>query len=86
VLVGAECLKLVYRPIEQFCGAQRLLRLIVDPPELRPAVYFEADLQRWSNLTAPQSQMTDTDTEHASPRRSRIFSTKDPQFYFDSST
>ncbi len=39
-----------------------------------------------SNLTAPQSQMRDTDTDYASPRRSRIFSTTDPQFYFDSST
>ena len=33
----------------------RLLRLILDPPDLRPPVYFEADLQRGSNLTAPQS-------------------------------
>ena len=49
-----------------------LFRLILDPLDLEPAVYFEADLQRGSNLTAPQSQMRDTDTDYASPRRLRI--------------
>jgi hypothetical protein len=63
-----------------------LLWLILDPLDLRPTVYFEADLQRGSNLTAPQSQMTDTDTDYVFPRRSRISSNSDPQFYFDSST
>src|SRR5208283_4099534 len=67
-------------PSTPFAANRRSYRLTVDH-------LFRRRSSAWvSNLTAPQSQMRDTDTDYASPRRSRIFSTTDPQFYFDSST
>src|SRR5208282_2362422 len=47
---------------------------------------FRSRSSAWVKSNRPQSQMTDTDTDYASPRRSRISSTSDPQFYFDVSS